>query len=90
MAHAEKSFARSLDLLSHSVALAMRLGDHVGGNQGRVGVLRSRLQKAQSELDAHRRRQPYDKRLVARKADRVFGFLVEYLTVLVDESTEDV
>lgn len=83
MAHVgKKELARSLDLLSHSVALTLRLGDLVGRNQGRVGVLRSRLQGALAELDAHRRRQPFDKRLVRRKADQVLSFEVEYLTAL--------
>ncbi len=55
-----------------------------------MDVLRSRLQKAQAELDAHRRRQPYDKRLVTRKADQVLAAIVEYLTALMAESLEDV
>jgi len=83
MAQARNELARSLDLLAHSVALTLRLGELVGKNEGRVGVLRDRLQRAQAELDAHRKRQPLDKRLVQRKAETVFDVLVEYLTVVV-------
>lgn len=89
MAHVgRKELARSLDLLAHSVDLTMRLGDLVGGNHGRVGVLRSRLQRAQADVDAHRRRQPFDKRVVRRKADQVLSSVVEYLTALTAESDE--
>jgi hypothetical protein len=84
-----KHLARSLDLLSHSVRLTLRLGDLAGGNQGRVDVLRVRLQRAQAELDAHRKRQPFDKRFVSRKADQVLGLLIEYLTAITAESVED-
>ncbi len=85
-----KELARSLDLLGHSVALTLQLGAQVGGNQGRVDVLRCRLQKAQADLDAHRRRQPFDKRLARRKADQVLALVVEYLTALMGESVEGV
>lgn len=73
---------RSLDLLSHSVALTLQLGGLADTSDGRVGVLRERLQRAQAELDAHRKRQPLDKRLTQRKADTVFAMLVEYLTAV--------
>ncbi len=89
MAHVgSKQLARSVDLLSHSVALTLRLGGRAGGNQGRVGVLRGRLQTAQAEMDAHRRRQPFDKRLASRKADQVLAVVVEYLTALMAESAD--
>jgi hypothetical protein len=90
MVHASsRHLARSLDLLSHSVRLTLRLGDLAGGNQGRVAVLSGRLHRAQAELDAHRKRQPFDKRLVSRKADQVLGLLIEYLTAITAESVED-
>ena len=89
MAHASsKQLARSLDLLGHSVGLTFRLGDLAGGNHGRVAVLRGRLQRAQAELDAHRRSKPFDKRLVSRKADQVLGLLIEYMTAIIAESVE--
>lgn len=89
MAHASsKQLARSFDLLDHSVRLTLRLGDLVGGNQGRVAVLRGRIKRAQTELVAHRRNQPLDKRLVSRKADQVLALLIEYLTATIAESVE--
>lgn len=91
MAHASsKQLARSLDLLGHTVKLTLRLCDLAVGNQGRVAALRGRLQRVQSELDAHRKCQPFDKRLVSRKADQVLAVLIEYLTAIVAESVESV
>lgn len=91
MAHASsKQLVRSLGLLDHSVSLTLQLGDLVGGNEGRVGVLRSNLKRAQAELNAHRKRQPLDKRLVRRKADQVLCIVVEYLTALKAGSTGNV
>jgi hypothetical protein len=90
MAHASrKQFARSFDLLGHSVRLTLRLGDLAGGNHGRVAVLRGRLQRAQAEFDAHRQSKPFDSRLVRRKADQVLALLVEYLTAIIAESVEN-
>ena len=89
MGHASsKQLVRSLDLLGHSVKLTLRLGDLAVGNQGRVAALRGRLQRAQSELDTHRKCQPFDKRLVSRKADQVLALLIEYLTAIIAESVE--
>lgn len=90
MAHVSRSLlSRSLDLLGRLVVLSQQLGASAGGNQGRVGVLRGRLRKAQSEFDAHRRRQPLDKRLISHKADQVLYALIEYLTAIVAESVEN-
>jgi len=80
---------RSLDLLGRLVALVEQLGELAGAKNGRVGVLRGRLQKAQAEMHAHRRRQHLDKRLVDRKADQVLNAVIEYLTALVAESVEN-
>lgn len=68
--------------------LGLRLGDLAGGNHGRVAVLRGGLQRAQAELDAHRRGQPFDKRLVRRKGDQVLALLVEFLAAIIAESVE--
>lgn len=83
-----KQFIRSLVLLDRSVSLVVRLGDLVGENNGRVGVLRDRLRRSKSDLDAHRKRQPHNKRLVRRKADRVLAETIDYLTALIEESVE--
>lgn len=83
---AKKKEARSLDLLARSAALVMRLGEMVGKDQGRVGVLRDRLRRAQSSLDAHRKSHPLDRREAERRADRVFFALAEYLVALIAES----
>lgn len=82
----ERNAARSLDLLSASVARVLKLGDAVGKDTGRVGVLRERLEGAQSKLDAYHKRRPPDKRVVERQADKVLSALVEYLTALIAES----
>ena len=90
MAHSSTQLVRSLDLLDRSASLTLHLGDVAGAVQGRVGVLRSKLQNAQAELDSHRKRHPLDKRLVGHKADQVLSLIVEYLTALIAESTGNV
>jgi hypothetical protein len=87
VAHVSKDPTRSLDLLGRAAALALRLKGQAG-QQGQVDVLRSKLQRARADLDAHRRRQPLDKRLVRRKADQVLALLIEYLTAVTAGSTE--
>lgn len=89
MAHANsRKFARSIDLLDRAVAKGLRLCDSTGLNKGRVGVLRKRLQGAQANLDAYRKRQPLDKRLVKTMADDVFSTLIELLDAMIDESNK--
>jgi len=78
------SSKRSLDLLSRTVSLILRLGDAMGTNDGRVSVLRERLQRAQSELDAHRHSQPLDKRRIRCKSDEVLGLAIEYELALLN------
>jgi hypothetical protein len=56
------------------------------GTQGRVGVVRSKLETARAELNAHRKRHPLDKRLLRRKADQVLSLVVEYLSALMAQS----
>lgn len=74
-----KELTRSLDLLGRAIELILRLGELAGRNDGRVGVLREKLDRAQAELDAHRHSQPLDKRRVRHKSDQVLSLAIEYL-----------
>ena len=85
----KKKLHRSLDLLDRAVALSLRLGEQARKNTGRVGALRKRLQRARADLDAHRNSQPLDKRRSQQKADNVFLMLVEFLSEVIDESSDN-
>lgn len=79
-----KEFARSLDRLGRAVELTIRLVDQTGIKSGRVSALCERLHRAQSNLDAHRKAQPLEKRKAWRQGDEILSDLVELLTI-VDE-----
>jgi hypothetical protein len=80
MANSTKKFARSLGRLDRAVELTLRLIEQTGSISGRVSALCDRLRRAQSELDAHRKSQPLDKRLAQQQGDQIVNDLVELLT----------
>jgi len=82
-------FHRSLDLLGNAVGLAIQLGERAGNTRGRVGVLRHRLERARSELDAHRQSKPLDVRHSRQLAERVLQLTVEYITEVLAVWTEE-
>jgi transcriptional regulator with XRE-family HTH domain len=82
MANTNKKFARSLGRLDRAVELTLRLIEQTGSKSGRVDALCDRLRRAQSELDAHRKSQPLDKRLAQQQGDQIVNDLVELLAAV--------
>jgi hypothetical protein len=74
--------ARSHASLNRAIELTLRLAERSGTTSGRVSVLCDRLRRMRSELDAHRKSQPLEKRKAWQLGDEILQGLVELLTIL--------
>jgi hypothetical protein len=74
--------ARSLDRLNRAIELTIRMIEQAGIKSGRVSALYERLRRAQSEMDAHRKRRPLDKRTARQQGDQILEMIVELLAVV--------
>jgi len=83
-----RHFTRSLDQLDAAARAALRLGNQVGNDYGRVSELRRKLKTKLERLRLVRGKKPFSNNRLRKSADELFVAIIELVKAILHNAEE--